>query len=169
MLVDFAYDFHDYCLEKIDQVCAQPYYTVKRSLSLLTFVRASELLQRDIELDEQDIEPGCLSNMWKVLYVTVSGSLFIGAIIAHAFMISRFGGKGCFESTFFTVESLVAGIILTLVSCKYPEARATKSKICSLFLRCTPSESSYWGGPPPTVSGIHKYVGIHMGGCVEQP
>eukprot|EP01138_Halocafeteria_seosinensis_P010987 gb/GECG01011222.1/.p1 GENE.gb/GECG01011222.1/~~gb/GECG01011222.1/.p1 ORF type:complete len:488 (+),score=44.38 gb/GECG01011222.1/:1-1464(+) len=88
MLIDFAYDFQEYALDKIKE--------------------------RDNELHDEGIEPGCLSNHWKVVYVFVSGSLFIAAVVGHGIMVDRFGG--CFEGLFFSVESLVAGILLTGLS-----------------------------------------------------
>jgi len=89
IIINFAYDAHDWLKDKMDAT------------------------DRRFELD--NFEPGLLSNGWRNLYAFASFSLFIGSLVALGFLYNIFGGS-CPLHNFFISETLVLGVVFTLIS-----------------------------------------------------
>lgn len=88
VIIDFAYKIHEYLQAKSDA--------------------------RDAELDAAGWEPGLCSNCWKLLYAFVGFGLLFGSIAGIGVMYKYFGD--CSLNQFFLSETLVIGVIMTLVS-----------------------------------------------------
>lgn len=88
IIVDFAYKIHEWLLTRMEK--------------------------RDESMRTADWEPGCLSNGWKVLYLSLSFLTFGGAISAIGVMYKYFGA--CDLGKFFLSETLIIGVICTILS-----------------------------------------------------
>lgn len=90
IVVDLAYALHEWLLARIEE--------------------------RERALDRAGIEPGCLSNCWKVLYLGASVALAGGAVACLGAMYPAFGTPGCQLGQFFISETLVVGLLLLVAS-----------------------------------------------------
>ena len=90
IVVDLAYALHEGLLARIEQ--------------------------RERALERAGIEPGCLSNGWKVLYLGASAVLAGGSVACLGAMYPAFGTPGCQLGQFFISETLVVGLLLLVAS-----------------------------------------------------
>lgn len=90
IIIDFAYVLHEGLLSRMEA--------------------------REASMTRAGYEPGCLSNGWKVLYLTLAGSLVVGSLVALGFMFPAFATPSCQLGQFFLSETLVVGFVLLLAS-----------------------------------------------------
>ena len=90
IIVDFAYVLHEGLLARIEA--------------------------REAEMERAGIEPGLLSNGWKVLYLAAAVILAGGSVACLGVMYPVFGTPACQLGQFFLSETLVVGAVLLIVS-----------------------------------------------------
>jgi serine incorporator 1/3 len=89
IIIDFAYNAHEWLVARMDAT--------------------------DARFEREGWEPGCCSNGWRVLYVSTSAALGVASIVGLALLYHYFGGA-CPLHNFYISETLVVGVLLTLVS-----------------------------------------------------
>lgn len=88
IILDFAYNAHEYLLRKMDE--------------------------KNAEMERAGWQPGICSNCWSVAYVLLSGVLQLTAFIVCGLMYAYFGGCGL--NNFFTSETIILGTVTSVLS-----------------------------------------------------
>jgi hypothetical protein len=96
IIIDFAYNAHEWLVSRVDA--------------------------KNAEFEARGFEPGLLSNGWGVLYVAASLMLLLSSLAGLGAMFFFFGNL-CQLHNFFISETLVLGVVATLVSLSAPVRR----------------------------------------------
>lgn len=108
LMIDLTYSIHDWLLDRI--------------------------AAKEKKFVEDNFEPGLCSNLWKLVYVTMSLALLAGSIVGIGFMYKYFGQ--CPLSQFFLSETLIVGLILLVFSVWGAESKGMLPP-CMLWAYCT--------------------------------